>query len=59
MRKAFELAWSNAYCFSSIQPVFKAVDDISFVHPVSIGYFFINLYFIIFLKVILSDLLLK
>lgn len=37
MRKAFELAFSTAHVFSSIQPAFKAVDEITFVAPVSIG----------------------
>lgn len=37
MRKGLELAWANAYIFSSSRPLLKAVDDILFRCPVPIG----------------------
>lgn len=37
MRRAFELAYATAYCFSGTNPAFLEVDEVLFVAPVSIG----------------------
>jgi acyl-coenzyme A thioesterase 9 len=37
MRRAFELAFANAYKFGGLKPKFIEVDDISFLNPVSVG----------------------
>ena len=37
MRKAFELAFANAYVFGGARPVFREVDEISFAAPVDVG----------------------
>lgn len=37
MRRAFELAFANAYVFGGRRPIFLEVDDISFESPVDIG----------------------
>lgn len=37
MRRAFELAFANAYVFGGRRPIFLEVDDISFDSPVDIG----------------------
>lgn len=37
MRKAFELAFANAYVFAGARPVFREVDDVSFAAPVDVG----------------------
>ena len=37
MRRAFELAFSNAYVFGGARPIFLEVDDISFSSPVDVG----------------------
>jgi len=37
MRKAFELAWTTAYVYTGMRPTFKAIDEIFFLEPVSIG----------------------
>ena len=37
MRKAFELAFANAYVFGEKRPVFREVDEISFAAPVDVG----------------------
>lgn len=37
MRRAFELAFSTAYVFSSGQPRVRAIDDVQFQRPVEIG----------------------
>ena len=37
MRRAFELAFANAYVFGGARPIFKEVDEISFAAPVDVG----------------------
>jgi acyl-coenzyme A thioesterase 9 len=37
MRRAFELAFANAYLFGGQRPIFLEVDDISFEAPVDVG----------------------
>lgn len=37
MRRAFELAFANAYVFGGAKPLFLEVDDISFESPVDVG----------------------
>jgi acyl-coenzyme A thioesterase 9 len=37
MRRAFELAYSNAYLFGGARPIFLEVDEISFASPVDVG----------------------
>ena len=37
MRRAFELAFANAYMFGGVKPTFLEVDDISFESPVDVG----------------------
>jgi acyl-coenzyme A thioesterase 9 len=37
MRRAFELAFSNAYVFGGARPVFQEVDEVSFAAPVDVG----------------------
>lgn len=37
MRRAFELAFSNAYMFGGYHPTFQEVDEVSFSAPVDIG----------------------
>lgn len=37
MRRAFELAFSNAYLFGGTRPVFLEVDEVSFASPVDVG----------------------
>lgn len=37
MRRAFELAFANAYVFGGAKPLFLEVDDISFDSPVDAG----------------------
>jgi acyl-coenzyme A thioesterase 9 len=37
MRLAFELAFSNAYVFAGIRPVFLEVDHVAFTNPVDVG----------------------
>ena len=37
MRRAFELAFANAYIFGGAKPKFLEVDDISFDSPVDVG----------------------
>lgn len=37
MRRAFELAFANAYVFGGGRPVFKEVDEVSFAAPVDVG----------------------
>jgi len=37
MRRAFELAFANAYKFGGAKPKFIEVDDISFLNPVEVG----------------------
>lgn len=37
MRRAFELAFSNAYVFGGARPIFLEVDEINFVAPVDVG----------------------
>jgi acyl-coenzyme A thioesterase 9 len=37
MRRAFELAFSNAYLFGGARPIFLEVDEISFASPVDVG----------------------
>ncbi|XP_021346919.1 acyl-coenzyme A thioesterase 9, mitochondrial-like [Mizuhopecten yessoensis] len=37
MRKAFELAWTNAAMYCKTRPYVKAVDDILFMKPVEVG----------------------
>lgn len=37
MRKAFELAFANAYMFGGARPIFLEVDDVSFQSPVDVG----------------------
>ncbi|CAB9512878.1 Acyl-CoA thioesterase [Seminavis robusta] len=37
MRRAFELAFANAYVFGGARPVFREVDEISFAAPVDVG----------------------
>lgn len=37
MRRAFELAFSNAYIFGGTRPVFLEVDEVSFASPVDVG----------------------
>lgn len=37
MRRAYELAFSSAYMFSGVRPVFLEVEEVSFRSPVSIG----------------------
>lgn len=37
MRRAFELAFSNAYLFGGARPVFREVDEVAFVAPVDVG----------------------
>ena len=37
MRRAFELAFSNAYLFGGKRPVFLEVDEVSFASPVDVG----------------------
>mmetsp|Transcript_55758 Transcript_55758/g.129866 ORF Transcript_55758/g.129866 Transcript_55758/m.129866 type:complete len:140 (-) Transcript_55758:40-459(-) len=37
MRRAFELAFANAYMFGGVKPNFLEIDDISFMAPVDVG----------------------
>jgi acyl-coenzyme A thioesterase 9 len=37
MRRAFELAFSNAYVFGGARPLFLQMDDVSFASPVDVG----------------------
>mmetsp|Transcript_54065 Transcript_54065/g.117652 ORF Transcript_54065/g.117652 Transcript_54065/m.117652 type:complete len:258 (-) Transcript_54065:104-877(-) len=37
MQESFALAWATAHVFAGQRPVFRAVDEISFLRPVSIG----------------------
>lgn len=37
MRRAFELAFSNAYIFCGSRPIFIEVDEVSFANPVDVG----------------------
>jgi acyl-coenzyme A thioesterase 9 len=37
MRRAFELAFANAYMFGGTRPRFREVDEVSFTAPVDIG----------------------
>jgi acyl-coenzyme A thioesterase 9 len=37
MRRAFELAFSNAYLFGGARPIFLEVDEVSFTSPVDVG----------------------
>ncbi len=37
IRRAFELAYSNAYLFGGARPIFLEVDEISFASPVDVG----------------------
>jgi acyl-coenzyme A thioesterase 9 len=37
IRRAFELAYSNAYLFGGTRPIFLEVDEISFASPVDVG----------------------
>ena len=37
MRRAFELAWASAHLHARCRPVFRALDDITFLTPVEIG----------------------
>ena len=37
MRLAFELAFSNAYVFCGVRPIFLEVDEVSFTSPVDVG----------------------
>lgn len=37
MRRAFELAFSNAYLFGGARPIFLEVDEVSFASPVDVG----------------------
>jgi acyl-coenzyme A thioesterase 9 len=37
MRRAFELAFSNAYLFGGSRPIFVEVDEVSFTSPVDVG----------------------
>jgi len=37
MRRAFELAWASAHLHARCRPVFRALDDITFLAPVEIG----------------------
>jgi len=37
VRKAFELAFANAYVFGGSHPIFKEVDEVSFAAPVDVG----------------------
>jgi acyl-coenzyme A thioesterase 9 len=37
MRRAFELAFSNAYLFGGARPIFLEVDEVSFTRPVDVG----------------------
>ena len=37
IRRAFELAFSNAYLFGGARPIFLEVDEISFASPVDVG----------------------
>jgi len=37
MRRAFELAFSNAYLFGGTRPIFLEVDEVSFASPVDVG----------------------
>jgi acyl-coenzyme A thioesterase 9 len=37
MRRAFELAFANAYLFGGARPIFLEVDEISFASPVDVG----------------------
>jgi acyl-coenzyme A thioesterase 9 len=37
MRRAFELAYSNAYIFGGSRPIFVELDEVSFTSPVDIG----------------------
>ena len=37
VRRAFELAFSNAYLFGGTRPVFLEVDEVSFTSPVDVG----------------------
>ncbi|KAJ8774765.1 hypothetical protein K2173_017211 [Erythroxylum novogranatense] len=39
MRKAFELAFSNAYAFAGVAPRFVEVDHVDFLKPVDVGNF--------------------
>ncbi|KAH8484454.1 hypothetical protein H0E87_028788 [Populus deltoides] len=39
MRKAFELAFSNAYAFAGAAPLFVEVDHVDFFRPVDVGNF--------------------
>jgi len=37
MRRAFELAWASAHLHARCRPVFRALDDITFLTPLEIG----------------------
>lgn len=37
MRRAYELAFANAYMFAGTRPIFHSVDEVSFVKPVDVG----------------------
>ena len=37
MRRAFELAFANAYVFGGSRPIFLEVDEVSFASPVDVG----------------------
>jgi acyl-coenzyme A thioesterase 9 len=37
MRRAFELAYSNAYVFGGSRPIFVELDEVSFTSPVDVG----------------------
>lgn len=37
VRRAFELAFSNAYFFAGSQPLFREVDQVTFLQPVDVG----------------------
>lgn len=37
MRRAYELAFSTAYCFAGARPIFLEVDQVSFTLPVNVG----------------------
>lgn len=42
MRKAFELAFSNAYTFAGVSPRFLEVDRVDFIKPVSVPFLSMN-----------------
>jgi len=37
VRRAFELAFANAYVFGGVRPIFLEVDEVSFARPVDVG----------------------